>query len=304
MRQRLRTLFQPTDVGRQEVERLIETHGRELDDRADELIERMAELERREERTVQLRTAVERMLRDGAAELDARQTQLNELGAQLAEREAALRRLEDEISERRQKVGAVELHRAAVERRERALEERQRMLEQISTELAERERRVLEGRASEGHEVRDAELSSREASLAASALELERRREQLAALEQATMERAARGDIAQAQLDERAAELARLAEELNERELQLAAQRPPAPVEPDPERAHLLFVGGDRYRLVAGDGPAPAPGSEIALDGAMYRVVGMGASPLPGDPRHCALLEPLLQASEVEIPVE
>ena len=62
----------------------------------------------------------------------------------------------------------VELHRAALERRERALEERQRMLEQISTELSERERRLLETRPSDGEESRDAALSAREASLAAS----------------------------------------------------------------------------------------------------------------------------------------
>lgn len=346
IRHRLRALFKPTDAGRQEVERLIETHGRELDIRADELVARMAELEQREERTVQLRAAVERMLRDGSAELDTRQTQLNELSAQLADREAALRRLEDEISERRQKVGAVELHRAALERRERALEERQRMLEQISTDLSERERHLLESRPAEGEETRDAVLAAREASLADSALELERRREQIATLEQTTMERSARAEIGQAELDERAAELARLADAMRERELQLAeleqtttkraagaeaahaklnersaelarlaedlrerelalAAHPPAPAEPEPEREHLLFVGGDRYRLVAGEGPAPPPGREIGLEGAVYRVVGMGASPLPGDVRRCALLEPVTPPdSEIEIPVE
>ena len=221
------------------------------------------------------------------------------------------------------------------------------MLEQISTELSERERRVLEGHPSDSDTTRDAELSDREASLATSMLELERQREQLAALEQTTMERSARVEIAQARLDERTAELARVADELNAREVELArlehttreragqadlaqarlderatelasvaetldtreleleAQLPPPPTEVEPEQTHLLFVGGDRYRLLPGDGPAPAPGSEITLDGTAYRVVGIRASPLPGDPRRCALLEPRPPAdSETEIPVE
>ena len=213
----MRELFQPTEDDRHELERLVDAHGRELDERAAELVERMAELARREERTLQLRSAIERMLLDGSAELDARQETLNALAAELAEREAGLQELEQELAERRQEVGAVELHRASVERRERALAEREEALEAISLELVERQRRL-----------------------------------------------GAEGEQPQT----------------------------------EPERAHVLFVSGDRYRLVPGNGPPPALGADVDLDGVRYRVVGSGASPLPGDPRRCVLVEPARPAAE------
>lgn len=45
------------------------------------------------------------------------------------------------------------------------------------------------------------------------------------------------------------------------------------------------------YRLVDGAGPAPQRGGVLELDGAPHRVVKIGPSPLPGDPRRCFYVE-------------
>jgi hypothetical protein len=221
LRHRLRALFQPTD-GERQVEALIAARGRELEERTTQLTETLADLERREERTVGLRDAFEEMLRAGATELDERQSQLNALAAELAEREGRLRALDGELGERRRELGAVELHRATVERRERALDEREATLERISEQLAERERDLL---------VREGRLAERAET------------------------------AADASADE-------------------------------PERTHLLFLAGERYRLREGDGPPPAAGAVVQVDEAAYAVVRTGASPLPGDSRRCAFLVP------------
>ena len=67
--------------------------------------------------------------------------------------------------------------------------------------------------------------------------------------------------------------------------------------EPEPEEpletAHLLFAAGDRYRLADREGPAPEPGTVIELDTQRFVVRRLGASPLPGDPRRCAYVEPV-----------
>jgi hypothetical protein len=57
---------------------------------------------------------------------------------------------------------------------------------------------------------------------------------------------------------------------------------------------HLLFVWRPTgYRLEERDGEAPAVGTEIEIgDGAVQRVSKVGPSPLPGDRRPCAYLQP------------
>jgi hypothetical protein len=58
--------------------------------------------------------------------------------------------------------------------------------------------------------------------------------------------------------------------------------------------AYLVFVpapGG--YALHAVEGEAPAPGDRVAVDGRERIVAKLGPSPLPGDERRCAYLEPL-----------
>lgn len=55
----------------------------------------------------------------------------------------------------------------------------------------------------------------------------------------------------------------------------------------------VLFVGGPAgYRLVDFVGSVPAAGERLVLDGRSQRVLRLGPSPLPGDTRRCAFLEP------------
>lgn len=61
-----------------------------------------------------------------------------------------------------------------------------------------------------------------------------------------------------------------------------------------PEQGHLLFTSGtDMYNLVERDGPPPAVGDEVELDGARHHVVRIGAAPVPNAGRRCAYTIPL-----------
>ena len=51
----------------------------------------------------------------------------------------------------------------------------------------------------------------------------------------------------------------------------------------------LLLPGTSGYRLVDRDGPPPVRGEAVEVEGARLRVVGVGPSPLPDDPRRSAL---------------
>jgi hypothetical protein len=56
--------------------------------------------------------------------------------------------------------------------------------------------------------------------------------------------------------------------------------------------AWLAFVGSPHgYALVELRGAPPAPGNELEINGARYRVVRHSPSPLPGDGRRCAVVE-------------
>jgi hypothetical protein len=52
--------------------------------------------------------------------------------------------------------------------------------------------------------------------------------------------------------------------------------------------SHLLLFPG--YTLVARAGPAPERGRTMEHEGAVYTVLRLGPSPLPGDRRRCAFL--------------
>jgi hypothetical protein len=142
-----------------------------------------------------------------------------------------------------------------------------------------------------------AELSRREQVLRESEDALAERRQELGAVE---LRRAALERREEA-LNEREAALERIAGELQERETALrerehadptAAALPEAAVEPA-EDAHLVFAAGDRYRLLECDGPAPAAGAVVEVDGAQLAVRRLGPSPIPGDRRRCAYAEPI-----------
>ena len=56
---------------------------------------------------------------------------------------------------------------------------------------------------------------------------------------------------------------------------------------------HLLFVSRPTgYELREREGEPPAPGTEVEEDEGRLRVSKLAQSPLPGDPRPCAYLDP------------
>jgi hypothetical protein len=124
IRHRLKALFGPTD-GEEAVNALINERGREIEERTDQLREAIADLERREEQTARLRSAVEEVLHHGSTELDERHADLAALAVELSAREENIRAAELDLAARKQELGAVELRRAAVERREQAAAERE-----------------------------------------------------------------------------------------------------------------------------------------------------------------------------------
>jgi hypothetical protein len=60
---------------------------------------------------------------------------------------------------------------------------------------------------------------------------------------------------------------------------------------------HVLFIWhSSGYQLLSREGRVPEAGTEITLNehgGGRYLVSKVGPSPLPGDTRRCAFLEPL-----------
>jgi hypothetical protein len=57
---------------------------------------------------------------------------------------------------------------------------------------------------------------------------------------------------------------------------------------------HLLFVWKPSgYELRERDGDAPAVGSEVEEDDVRMQVIKVAPSPLPGDERRCAYLQPV-----------
>jgi len=221
IRHRLRALFSSTD-GDDALEARIEEKGREIEEHADQLQTTISDLERREARTGQLRTAVEEMLRQGSAELDERHAALTQLSTELAAREEAVRAGERDIAVRKQELGAVELRRAAVERREEVVSAREAELERITSALGEREHALTADRDG--------------------------------------------GSI---------------------------VAFPPSPDAAAGFEGTMLVLTDPGYRMADRPDPPPSLGETVDIDGAGYRVVRTGRSPLPGDRRCWVYLEPL-----------
>jgi DNA repair exonuclease SbcCD ATPase subunit len=298
VRRHLRDLFHPT-LADDEMEQAIAAHARDLELRAAELADTVADLERREERTRELRSAVEQMLRRGSAELDERHAELTELAGRLSSRESVVAETEEALAERRRELGAVELRRAAVERREETLADRERALDRRAEEIAAREQQL------EQLDERARELDEQERMLAGRANEVE-------ALQSRVEDTLSVVEREQQLLSERETVLLERERELDDREAELREAvatvsrglgLPPAPQEipatvavapasPQPEPDYVALVSDDgRYRLVARDDGPPAVGGEIVVDETTYRIIRLGASPLPGDRRRCAFAE-------------
>jgi hypothetical protein len=177
--------------------------------------------------------------------------------------------------------------------RRRELDEHAAQLRDSIAELERREELLRDSRASVERmlrmgtsdlEAREAELTDylsslgeREAALSQAEDELARRRQDLGAVE---LKRAA------VERRERAVESREL--ELTEREVRLEALR--IGDRSEPESVELVFLPGERYRLVELDPTPLAVGLAFDVDGIEHAVVRVGPSPLPGDARRCAYL--------------
>jgi hypothetical protein len=177
--------------------------------------------------------------------------------------------------------------------RRRELEEHAARLRESIAELERREELLRDSRASVERmlrmgtsdlEAREAELTdylstltAREAALSEGEDDLARRRQELGAVE---LKRAA------VERRERAVEARE--DELAEREERLTARSAGGAASAEP--VELVFVPGERYRLVEIDTAPLARGFVLDVEGVDYSVVRIGPSPLPGDARRCAYL--------------
>jgi hypothetical protein len=178
--------------------------------------------------------------------------------------------------------------------RRRELDEHAARLRESIAELEHREELLRDSRASVERmlrmgtsdlEAREAELTDflstlteRESALSEAEEDLARRRQDLGAVElkRAAVERRERA------VEARESELAELEEQ--------AAARAAGGAERAPEPVELVFVPGERYRLVEVDETPATQGGTLAVEGVDYSVVRIGRSPLPGDGRRCAYL--------------
>ncbi len=69
------------------------------------------------------------------------------------------------------------------------------------------------------------------------------------------------------------------------------AALPEPPLPSQPSGCVLFHPTPEGYRLLEREHEPPAEGERIELEGASYRVLRLGPSPLPGDRRRCAFLE-------------
>jgi chromosome segregation ATPase len=296
IRHRLRGLFASTD-DEEVVDALISERGREIEERTEQLQATIADLERREEQTGRLRSAVEEMLRHGSAELDERHAALAALALELGAREEKVRAAERDVAVRKQELGAVELRSAAVARREEASNEREASLGRISAELTSREAALAE--AEERIADLDAEIGNRQRALAASqasVLERERRlgdqEVELARLTAEFVDREQLLEAEKASVSSGREELSRAVASVSSG-LRLPAQ---GNVHELDTAGHILYVAGDGYGIVERDGGAPRIDALVEVDGREFIVSRVGRSPLPGDRRACAYLEPARRA--------
>ena len=190
-------------------------------------------------------------------------------------------RLEQLLAQRRSELDehAARLHEsiAELERREELLRDSrasvERMLRLGTSDLEAREAELT---------TFVSELTEREKQVSEAEEELARRRQELGAVElkRASVERRERA------LDAKRAELAELAAELEER----ASRLPSTGSGSEPTEVELLFVPGERYRVVELAATELWTGAPFELENESFVVSQIGRSPLPADGRRCAYL--------------
>jgi murein DD-endopeptidase MepM/ murein hydrolase activator NlpD len=251
---------------RAEADALLEAAEDELAVRAERISE-LEELASRPDRSGEVEALTSR-LSEARSRLDAEvesreraETRIAELQARLKEAKAEADRAQKDDAERRSRRMA-ELEQALL--RETGLrEETEQELERLRGDLAGREQRVAD------LEHQHAELDGRLAETTAELAE-ERKRS-------ATAEEELRG------------ELDRVVARLAEAEATVAASAT-QPEEAFPD--HVVFLPGESgYHLAELAGPPPEAGAVTEIEGVAFRVLKVGRSPLPDDPRRCAYLE-------------
>ncbi len=191
---------------------------------------------------------------------------------------SAEQRLEELLAQRR-----TELEAHAARLRE-SIEELERREELLRDSRASVERMLRLGTSD--LEAREAELTDflagltdREAALTAAEEDLARRRQELGAVE---LKRAA------VERRERAVEVRE--SDLEQREATFEERAASAATETEPVEVELMFLPGERYRLVEVEPVELTRGYAFDVEGIEYAVARIGRSPLPGDDRSCAYL--------------
>jgi hypothetical protein len=168
------------------------------------------------------------------------------------------------------------------------LEARRRDLDRLAAELAARESEL---------DRRRAQLDAREEQFEHLSSSAEEERRALDEAVAALQER----EAGLGEMEERQRDLDRLAEELAARSASSSDRlRPAGHRAGSATSSHVLFVPGERYRIVAVDGPPPTTGTEIAFEGARFTVARTGLSLLPGDDRLWLYLERVTQDERAE----
>ena len=195
---------------------------------------------------------------------------------------------------------------ALIDERGREIEEQTARLQATIEGLERREEQAARLRAAVEEMLRhgSAELDERHAQLTALAADLRSREDAVRELEQdlavrkqelgAVELRRAAVERREQAAGEREAALEEAAAALRRRERESAdAGRGPALGAHEPEpTAHRLFLGSGPYRFVDRDGPPPAAHETLEVEGTFFVVTRVGTSPVPGDGRPCAYLEP------------
>ena len=176
------------------------------------------------------------------------------------------------------------------------LDEHAARLRESIAELERREELLRDSRASVERmlrlgtsdlEAREAELTDfltgltdRESALAAAEEDLARRRQELGAVE-----------LKRAAVERRERALKARETELEQREAELEERTASAPsLSSDPVVVELVFMPGERYRLVDIEPVELTRGYAFDVEGVEYAVARIARSPLPGDDRRCAYL--------------
>ena len=190
----------------------------------------------------------------------------------------AEKRLEELLAQRRTELDA---HAARLRESIAELERREELLRDSRASV---ERMLRLGTSD--LEAREAELTDflvglteREAALSAAEEDLGRRRQELGAVE-----------LKRAAVERRERALESRESDLEERETELEERAASAASEPGPVLVELVFMPGERYRLVDVEPVELTRGYAFDVEGTAYAVARIGRSPLPGDERRCAYL--------------